>query len=151
MGRLAVILGSNALGPGGGEIAAAAAEHGAAIVQRHGGAERRLRPPPPDRPRGQPALAGRAGCDRVLAIGSVGSLDAELAVGSFVCPDDFIALQLGLTIFDDARGHATPGFDPRWRARWSPPGAPAGGAAARRRRLLADDRAPLRDARPRSA
>ncbi len=36
MGRLAVILGSNALGPGGEEIAAAAAEHGAAIVQRHG-------------------------------------------------------------------------------------------------------------------
>ena len=35
MGRLAVILGSNALGPGGEEIAAAAADHGAAIVQRH--------------------------------------------------------------------------------------------------------------------
>jgi len=39
MGRLAVILGSNALGPGGEEIAAAAAEHGAAIVQRHGGGD----------------------------------------------------------------------------------------------------------------
>ena len=39
MGRLAVILGSNALGPGGEEIAAAAAEHGAAIVQRHGVAD----------------------------------------------------------------------------------------------------------------
>ena len=39
MGRLAVILGSNALGPGGEEIAAAAAEHGAAIVQRHGAAD----------------------------------------------------------------------------------------------------------------
>ena len=37
MGRLAVILGSNALGPGGEEIAAAAAAQGAAIVQRHGG------------------------------------------------------------------------------------------------------------------
>ena len=37
MGRLAVILGSNALGPGGERIAAAAAEHGAEIVQRHGG------------------------------------------------------------------------------------------------------------------
>jgi hypothetical protein len=39
MGRLAVILGSNALGPGGGEIAAATAEHGAAVVQRHGGGD----------------------------------------------------------------------------------------------------------------
>ena len=38
-GDLAVILGSNALGPGGEEIAAAAAEHGAAIAQRHGAAD----------------------------------------------------------------------------------------------------------------
>ena len=60
MGRLAVILGCNALGPGGEEIAAAAAEHGAAIVQRHGAADA-LRPPPRDRPRRQPAAAGRAG------------------------------------------------------------------------------------------
>ena len=60
MGRLAVILGSNALGPGGGEIAAATSEHGAAVVQRHvdGG---RLRPPARDRLRRQPAAAGRAG------------------------------------------------------------------------------------------
>jgi 5'-methylthioadenosine phosphorylase len=115
MGRLAVILGSNALGPGGEEIAAAAAEHGAAIVQRHGapGAgyvlpheidhEANLRP------------LVEQGCDRVLAIGSVGSLSAELAVGSLVCPDDFIALDIGLTIFDDRRAHTAPGFDARWR------------------------------------
>ena len=35
MGRLAVVLGSSALGPGGANVAAAGAEHGAAIVQRH--------------------------------------------------------------------------------------------------------------------
>jgi 5'-methylthioadenosine phosphorylase len=115
MGRLAVILGSNGLGPGGEEIAAAAAEHGAAIVQRHGGAED---------PYVLPHLIDHAanlrplveqGCDRVLGIGSVGSLKAELPVGTLVCPDDFIALHLGLSVFADTRAHSAPAFDPRWR------------------------------------
>ena len=52
----------------------------------------------------------------MLAIGSVGSLSEELPVGSLVCPDDFIALHLGLSIFADERAHSTPGFDPTWRA-----------------------------------
>jgi 5'-methylthioinosine phosphorylase len=130
MGRLAVILGSNALGPGGEEIAAAAAEHGAAIVQRHGG---------PDSPYVLPHEIDHAanlqplveqGCDRVLAIGSVGSLRAGLPVGSLLCPDDFIALQVGPSIFADARAHSASGFDPRWRdeviAAWQ-----AGGQAPR--------------------
>ena len=56
------------------------------------------------------------GCDRVLAIGSVGSLSPELPVGSLLCPDDFIALGPGPSIFADARAHSAPGFDPRWRA-----------------------------------
>src|SRR5918995_2372905 len=114
MGRLALILGSNALGPGGEQIAAAAAAQGAAIVQRHvtDGAfvlphainhEATLRP------------LVEQGCDRVLAIGSVGSLQPELGVGSLVCPDDFIALNLGDSVFDDARAHSAPGFAPRWR------------------------------------
>ncbi|HEV2790292.1 MAG TPA: hypothetical protein VGV69_03230 [Solirubrobacterales bacterium] len=123
MGRLAVILGSNALGPGGEQIAAAAAEQGAAIVQRHRGEdglfvlphaidhEARLRP------------LVEQGCDRVLAIGSVGSLRPELEVGSLVCPDDFIALNLGESVFADERAHSAPGFDRRWReeviAAWS--------------------------------
>jgi 5'-methylthioadenosine phosphorylase len=122
MGRLAVILGSNALGPGGEEIAAAAADQGAAIVQRHhrDGAfvlphainhEANLRP------------LVEQGCDRVLAIGSVGSLRTELSVGSLVCPDDFIALNLGDSVFGDERAHSAPGFAPRWRedviAAWS--------------------------------
>lgn len=122
MGRLAVILGSNALGPGGEEIAAAAAEHGAAVVQRHG----------PDGAFVLPHLIDHAanlrplveqGCDRVLGIGSVGSLRAELAVGSLVCPDDFIALGLGDSMYEDARAHSAPGFAPAWRgeviAAWS--------------------------------
>ena len=58
-----------------------------------------------------------AGCDRVLALGSVGALRRELAVGTFVCPDDFIALGIAVTAFDDRRGHVVPGFDPTWRRR----------------------------------
>lgn len=115
MGRLAVILGSNALGPGGEEIAAAAAEHGAAIVQRHGAVEGAyVLPHAIDHAANLRPLVEQ-GCDRVLAIGSVGSLDPELPVGSLLCPDDFIALQVGVSIFADARAHSAPGFDPRWR------------------------------------
>jgi 5'-methylthioadenosine phosphorylase len=115
MGRLAVILGSNALGPGGEEIAAAAAEHGAAIVQRHGTVDAAyVLPHQIDHAANLRPLAEQ-GCDRVLAIGSVGSLSRELPVGSLLCPDDFIALETGPSVFADARAHSAPGFDPRWR------------------------------------
>src|ERR1700749_690811 len=100
MGRLAVILGSNALGPGGGEIAAAAAEHGAAVVQRHGAAHAYALPHEIDHAANLRPLVEQ-GSDRVLAVASVGSLRTDLPVGSFICPDDFIALHLGLSIFDD--------------------------------------------------
>lgn len=116
MGRLAVILGSSALGPGGDEIAAAAAAHGAAIVQRHGApGDPYVLPHAIDHEANLRALAEQ-GCDRVLAIGSVGSLKPELPVGTLVCPDDFIALHLEHSIFADARAHSAPGFDRRWRA-----------------------------------
>ncbi len=115
MGRLAVILGSNALGPGGEEIAAAAAEQGAAIVQRHDANGGFVLPHAIDHEANLRPLLEQ-GCDRVLAIGSVGSLHPELAVGSLVCPDDFIALNLGSSIYEDGRAHSAPGFAPRWRA-----------------------------------
>jgi 5'-methylthioadenosine phosphorylase len=124
MGRLAVILGSNALGPGGEEIAAAAAEQGAAIVQRHRAADGAfVLPHAIDHAATLRPLAEQ-GCDRVLAIGSVGSLrPEELDVGSLVCPDDFIALNLGDSVFTDARAHSAPSFAPGWRteviAAWS--------------------------------
>ena len=122
MGRLAVIVGSNALGPGGEEIAAAAAAQGAAIVQRHDSEGSFVLPHLIDHAANLRPLAEQ-GCDRVLGIGSVGSLRAELEVGSLVCPDDFIALDLGDSIFDDARAHSAPAFAPRWReqvlAAWS--------------------------------
>ena len=114
MGRLAVVLGSSVLGPGGDAVAAAAAEHGAAIVQRHGSGAYQL-PHEIEHAENLQALVEQ-GCDRVLAVGSVGSLSAELPVGSLLCPDDFIALHLGLSIFGDERAHRAPGFDPDWRA-----------------------------------
>src|SRR5215218_649790 len=124
MGRLAVILGSNALGPGGEEIAAAAAAQGAAIVQRHRAADGSFVLPHAIDYEATLRPLLEQGCDRVLAIGSVGSLrPEELGVGALVCPDDFIALNLGDSIFGDARAHSAPGFAPRWReeviAAWS--------------------------------
>jgi 5'-methylthioadenosine phosphorylase len=123
MGRLAVILGSNALGPGGEEIAAAAADQGAAIVQRHRSPEGTFVLPHAIDHEANLRPLLEQGCDRVLAIGSVGSLHAELGVGSLVCPDDFIALERGESIFGDERAHSAPGFAHPWReeviAAWS--------------------------------
>lgn len=126
MGRLAVILGSSAAGPAGGGIAAAAERHEAIVLQRHGTADRYVLPHRIDHEANLRSLA-EAGCDRVLAICSVGSLDSGLAVGSFVCPHDFIALQVTITSLEDPRGHAMPGFDRAWRgevlAAWEASGA----------------------------
>ena len=79
------------------------------------------------------ALA-RVGCDRVLALSSVGALKLELDVGTVVVPDDFVALaQQPDSRFVDERGHSVPGFDTEWRARvlatWTAhaPGAPIDG------------------------
>lgn len=127
MGRLAVVLGSNGLGPGGEDVAATAAEHGALVLQRHDSGGEYTLPHRIDHVANMEALAKR-GCDRLLAVGSVGSLHVELGAGSFVCPHDFIALQLGLTALGDVRAHRAPGFDPAWRGRlldaWGAEGAP---------------------------
>lgn len=65
------------------------------------------------------------GCDRVLAVSSVGSLRPDLGVGATLCPDDFIALHLGLTAAGDEHGHLVAAFDPAWResvmAAWGEP------------------------------
>ena len=64
------------------------------------------------------AALAAVGCDRVLAVASVGGLHLRYPVGSVVVPDDFVALaaQPG-SRFADGRGHSVPGFDPAWRAR----------------------------------
>ena len=55
------------------------------------------------------------GCDRVLALGSAGSLDEDLKVGTLICPDDFYAPEVAQTFYRDVRGHSVPGFDADWR------------------------------------
>jgi 5'-methylthioadenosine phosphorylase len=62
------------------------------------------------------ALA-EAGCDRVLALSSVGALRRELGPGTLLVPDDFIALDIEpLTTLDGPEAHRVPRFDPEWRA-----------------------------------
>ncbi len=84
------------------------------LLQRHGIREYRTAARI-DHARNLTALAG-LGCDRILAVASVGSLRPELAVGALVCPDDFIALHLGLSLATGHGGEQVPGFDPDWRA-----------------------------------
>lgn len=52
----------------------------------------------------------------MLGLASVGSLHREVPVGTFVAPDDFIALHLGISFSDGEAGHQSPGFDRAWRA-----------------------------------
>ncbi len=82
-------------------------------LQRHG-VDRYTPPHTIDNEANLRAL-GELGCDRVVAICSVGGLRVELGVGTVLAPDDFIALHLGLSSFDDERGHRVPGIDPAWR------------------------------------
>ena len=114
MGRLAVVLGSSATGARFEPLRAAVTGHGAAVLQRHG-ADGHVLPHRIDHEANLLSLR-EAGCDRLLALGSVGSLREEIPVGSLVCPDDFIALQLTLTTIGDARAHIAPGFDQGLRA-----------------------------------
>ena len=89
--------------------------HGVLYLQRHGTGSYVL-PNRIDHLANMRSLA-EAGCEQVLAIGSVGGLRAELGPGTIVCPDDFIALDAGPTAFGDERAHSLPGFDADWRGR----------------------------------
>lgn len=126
MGRLAIILGSSAYGSRGEAVATAAVERGALIRQRHDGTGYRL-PHRIDHAANFRSLV-EAGCDRAIGFSSVGSLQEKHGIGSFLCPDDFIAPQANDSIFEDARGHIVPGFDRDWRAEivsaWRQAGAP---------------------------
>ena len=87
----------------------------AVFLQRHG-ADRYVLPHRIDHVANMRSLA-EAGCDRVLALGSVGGLRPELGAGTFVCPDDFIALGSGPVAFDDERGAQRARLRPRLAAR----------------------------------
>jgi purine nucleoside phosphorylase len=55
------------------------------------------------------------GCNRALALGSAGSLDKDLKVGTLICPEDFYAPEVSPSFYRDPRGHSVPGFDRDWR------------------------------------
>ena len=131
MGRLAVVGGNSVLGlalsaelglrarprrvpvPGGPVVLDDADD--LVFLQRHG-ADGYTLPHQMDHHAHAHALA-RVGCDRVLALSSVGGLRPEHDVGTVLVPDDFFALaQQPDSGFVDARGHSVPGFDPAWRA-----------------------------------
>lgn len=57
----------------------------------------------------------QAGAKRILSVGSVGSLRDTILPGTLVVPDDFYAPHLGISFFDDQKGHKVPGFHPQWR------------------------------------
>ena len=125
MGVLAVIGGHSILGvdfPAGAERRSIDTSHGEMTlldagevigVQRHGTDD--YRTAPQINHRANLAALSELGCDRVLAVGSTGGLRVELAVGTFVCPDDFIALHLGTSYSHGHGGERVPGFDPDWR------------------------------------
>ena len=110
MGRLALVAGSSLRGAG-------LPEGDWELLQRHGEASAYVLPDRIDHVANLRSLA-EAGCDRVLAIGSVGSLHEHLEPGTLICPDDFIALDAEpLTALEGAAAHRVPGFDEPWRRR----------------------------------
>ncbi len=109
MSRLGLIVGSALLG------AEPLLGADVLVMQRHGAGE--YIPPQRIDHGANLRMIAENGCDTVLAISSVGSLREKIGAGSFICPDDFVALHLGGSGFDDARGHVVAGFDPAWRSR----------------------------------
>ena len=69
-----------------------------------------------------------AGCERVLALGSVGGLHPQYGPGTFICPDDFISLETAAPTLEGRDAHRVLGFDAQWRERvvqvWSQAAAP---------------------------
>jgi 5'-methylthioadenosine phosphorylase len=87
----------------------------AVFLQRHG--HRRYVPPHRIDHHAHAAALRHLGCDRVLAVSSVGSLHARHPVGTILAPDDFIALAAQPdSRFVDERGHTVPGLSDEWRA-----------------------------------
>jgi 5'-methylthioadenosine phosphorylase len=109
-GRIGVVVGSSLAAT---ELSGAT-DRTVVIVNRHGD--------PPSTPAHRidhAAVLGElaaAGCTRVLALGSTGSLRPDWPVGTMVAPDDFFGPWVTPTIHDDHRGHTVPGFDATWRA-----------------------------------
>lgn len=52
------------------------------------------------------------GVDRIIGIGSTGSLKLSIVPGSLVIPDDYFCLGESPTIFNNSIGHVSPEFSP---------------------------------------
>ena len=106
MGDLGVVLGSGAAG-------LAPTHDGIVSVDRHG--DPYVLPHAVDYEGNLKKLAER-GCDRILGIASVGGLQPDLGPGTYLIPDDFIALDSGtVTSLSGFDAHRVPHFDERWR------------------------------------
>jgi 5'-methylthioadenosine phosphorylase len=108
MGRLGLIVGSS--------LGASAVPSGDwTVISRHGPEGGYVLPHEIDHAAAMRYLV-EIGCDRVLALSSVGSLVADLVPGTVLCPDDFIALDADVpTSLEGEAAHRVPGFDPGWR------------------------------------
>lgn len=95
------------------------------VLLRHDGG----RPPHRLNHRANMAALALAGADRVVLIGSTGSLRPELAPGSLVVPDDYATAAPVPTVHDRALVHVSPGFSPGLTGRMASlvPGAVRGG------------------------
>ena len=131
MGRLAVILGSNALGPGGEEIARRRPSTGRRSCSATAAARAPTSSPTQIDHAANLRPLARAGL-RPGAGDRLGRLAAAPSCRSAACsaPTTSSPSTSAYSIFADARAHSAPGFDPRWRgeviAAWS-----AGGQAPR--------------------
>ena len=106
MGFLGVILGSGSAG-------LVPASDGIVSVDRHG--DPYVLPHLIDHETNLQTLAD-AGCDRVLGISSVGGLKPDHGPGTYLVPDDFIALNVApMTMLEGADAHRVPVFDDAWR------------------------------------
>lgn len=110
MGRLGLIAGSSFGG-------AALPEGGWEALDRHHDASGAYALPHEIDHAAHMRTLAEAGCDRVLAVGSVGGLQPQLGPGTFVCPDDFIAPGATETTLSGPVAHRVPGFAPEWRER----------------------------------
>ena len=110
MGRLALVAGSSLRGAG-------VPDGDWEVLQRHGEASAYVLPHRIDHVANLRALSD-AGCDRVLAIGSVGGLREELEPGTMIVPDDFVALDAEpQSALEGEAAHRPAGFDHHWRSR----------------------------------
>lgn len=109
MGRLALIAGSSLRGE-------TLPQGDWELLQRHGEAVAYVLPHRIDHAANLGALAA-AGCDRVVALSSVGGLRPELAPGCLLVPDDMIAIgNQPVSALDGGEAHRAPAFDAGLRA-----------------------------------